>query len=271
MVLVKVKVSMIRKDPVTATCCQEVAEVTTDDMATMGQLEAQLAAKHADRASMVKLGYEGRPISLGTVLYHYLPASSNSLRLGASFQTTPAARTSSDAQVFIASSSGAVIAMQCNLAGKVDHLRQMAADTHGLAAGSVRLSFGGRQLMDGRTLMSYGITANSTLQQTISMCGGGPPLGMKFVDVTKDSALQQIPLVTNAPKWRIIGSGLNVEGICLNSSCIAFKKLVFDRKRMVTWSLLADKCSCPICSTQFQVRCVSMNELLNHCEKEQCA
>ena len=33
-----------------------------------------------------------------------------------------------------------------------------------------------------------------------------------------------------APRWRIGGSGLNVEGVCTTPSCPAFKEMVIDRK-----------------------------------------
>ena len=53
--------------------------------------------------------------------------------------------------------------------------------------------------------------------------GGGPPL--PFVDVEKGK-IKNLNFSKNAPKWRKVGKGLNIFGICNNSKCEAYKKEV---------------------------------------------
>lgn len=52
-----------------------------------------------------------------------------------------------------------------------------------------------------------------------------------------------------APSWRTIGRGLNLEGICKNKECIAYKEYVWSNFRFGTFHMseTIHKCKCPQC------------------------
>ena len=56
------------------------------------------------------------------------------------------------------------------------------------------------------------ICKESTLHLVLRLSGGGSP-GVLFVDPTTAS-IENKKFSDNAPKWRIIDKGLNIEGEC---------------------------------------------------------
>ena len=79
--------------------------------------------------------------------------------------------------------------------------------------------------------------------------GGGPA---RFVDVSNDRSLRSLGFSNTAPAWRTACRGLNVEGICVKSSCLAYNQTVIHMVGYDTWSLTHSACACPTCKTQFQ-------------------
>ena len=45
-----------------------------------------------------------------------------------------------------------------------------------------------------------------------------------FVDLTNDKLIEEKSFSKEAPEWRIVHKGLNIEGDCKNPACKAFKK-----------------------------------------------
>ena len=55
---------------------------------------------------------------------------------------------------------------------------------------------------------------------------------------------------TDAPKWRVIESGINLEGVCKNKYCEAFGNKVWIKKGFGKFNITKEvyDSKCPICS-----------------------
>ena len=86
--------------------------------------------------------------------------------------------------------------------------------------------------------------------------GGGIYDGLFFMDPS-NSSIKLLELSKNAPKWRIISTGLNLFGICQNKKCQAYEKEVIFRTCLPENGMIFDmveNCNtikCPICSKIF--------------------
>lgn len=109
-----------------------------------------------------------------------------------------------------------------------------------------RLIYSGKQLQWDKTLSEYGIPSCAILNLCLRMRGGGPPPS-SFVDVSNSSQLKTVAFSTDAPKWRVAVRGLNIEGICCNSSCAAHGQLVICGKGLTYVDLQDCRANCPIC------------------------
>jgi hypothetical protein len=54
----------------------------------------------------------------------------------------------------------------------------------------------------------------------------------------------------DAPKWRRIAHGLNLEGDCVNKKCVAFNQKVWIQKHFGKFSMTTEvhKSPCPMCN-----------------------
>jgi hypothetical protein len=75
---------------------------------------------------------------------------------------------------------------------------------------------------------------------------GGGCVGW-FADVSDTSALQVRQFNADAPRWRVAGSGINIEGYCRNPECEAHGQLAIHRVGMTSYTLLGGVCECPLC------------------------
>ena len=144
-----------------------------------------MAKEFAGKGENIVLWYRDLSPNLSRRLYDHLPKNPHkTLRFSASYQTRN--RWCSKGQIFIEALNGKIFAIQTNLRGTIDHIKQIAADMQGLNVKDVALSYAGRCLSDGCCLSRYGIRRNSSLRQHARVRGGFALMsGKVFADVSR--------------------------------------------------------------------------------------
>lgn len=108
----------------------------------------------------------------------------------------------------------------------------------------IRLMFAGKILDNDIMLSEYKISPDSTLHIILRSRGGGSMFNFSDMESYKKLGFSK-----DAPKWRVVFSGLNLEGICNNTSCDAFGKKVWMHFGFGKFKVekLVDIGKCPIC------------------------
>ncbi|EQC41731.1 hypothetical protein SDRG_01686 [Saprolegnia diclina VS20] len=181
----------------------------------------------------------------------------------------PALRTSSPRWVFVFASSPASLTLFVAL--PTGHLSLQAHPDETIAALKARiravsrcpfqrLTLRRRTLLDLRTVGSYDLCNDMTLVAELSLRGGGA--AAEFVDVSNEalcSALLQSP---SAPAWRRFCTGLNVHGVCTNTTCVANREWVIVPRKFAPFNLLQHQVACPMCASWVVPRSVGFFKCL---------
>ncbi|KAH7821954.1 putative polyubiquitin [Monocercomonoides exilis] len=145
---------------------------------------------------------------------------------------------------------GQAVDVEVDGAESVEDVKRKVTAVERMDVSKMRLVSGGRWLKDCHVLEDFGIGPESTVHLLPTSRGGMSGPGLAFVDVTKTDALVEISFSNTAPPWRVVGSGISVEGICENEGCPAFKKQVICRWGMKKFDLHGSKPFCPCCLEQ---------------------
>lgn len=160
----------------------------------------------------------------------------------------------SGVQVFVRSLSGKTRPFTCRLDETIYGLKTKIEARDELPSECQRLICAGKQLEDDRTLASYAIQKDSTLDLVMFLRGGysvsQSASCQTFADVSGGSLLTRIKF-SDAPDWTACCQGLNIEGRCVNSTCDAFNKMVVHQKGFKPFNLLLDGyIKCPMCASE---------------------
>ncbi|POM63206.1 Ubiquitin family RING domain containing hypothetical protein [Phytophthora palmivora] len=128
----------------------------------------------------------------------------------------------------------------------VASFKNQLQDIEGIPASEQILAFNNTRLEDQRTLQSYNIKARSKIYLVWTLNGGYIPsrgiLGSHYTSVLA----KHDPV--NAPRWRVAYEGLNIEGICKNRLCAAFRQMIIYPYQFESFNLVLEGCiQCPSC------------------------
>lgn len=99
----------------------------------------------------------------------------------------------------------------------VQALKGKIQDRSGLPPDQQRLIYAGKQLEDGRLLGDYYIECYSTIHVVLRLRGGGSSVSENEFSAMESSQL--IQLSEDAPYWRYVTNGINLEGPCTRPTC----------------------------------------------------
>jgi hypothetical protein len=101
-----------------------------------------------------------------------------------------------------------------------------------------------------KTVTHYGLTDDDVILCLVEYFGGGPNFSFCSMENGKT-----VSLVKRAPNWRSVILGLNWEGICYNTTCKAYKKMVVMHAGLGKFSVGDIKSApCPMCCRSVKIR-----------------
>ena len=128
-------------------------------------------------------------------------------------------------QIYIRTLTNKIAPISCSPGDTVDDIKIKAERELGIPRSDQRLVCNGKTLMQETMLKDACIKDGDTVTLLIIMRGGGfPGLGFNFASMESGSKIQ---FSADAPDYRIIGPGLNLEGRCMDEKCKAFKQLAW--------------------------------------------
>mgnify|MGYP000910451117 CR=1 FL=1 len=132
----------------------------------------------------------------------------------------------------------------------VDELKEIIDIMHKIPSDRIKLVFQSETLAGGKVLTTIGVKEGSRIQYMKSAQPNQETGGtLNFVD--PDVAEKQIiQFSKTAPEWRLASSGLCLEGICNNNSCVAFGCWVIMNKGFGLFNAIDNRLTnrCPKCN-----------------------
>ncbi|RUS28552.1 hypothetical protein BC938DRAFT_481753 [Jimgerdemannia flammicorona] len=166
--------------------------------------------------------------------------------------------------VHIKNLTGQVTDYVVNIEDTVLDLKCRIRDREGVPPEQQWFLYFGRDLNDeSRTLSEYEVLAGVTIHLVVQKSKGE-----LFSDLTNGKGLKIRPWSNDAPQWKYMTDGLNLEGICTNPSCDAQNQRVIIPwgHRNFDFALDEHRCTCPICDDYVTpITCAFSNTWWNFC------
>ncbi|KUF89676.1 hypothetical protein AM588_10002346 [Phytophthora nicotianae] len=196
----------------------------------------------------------GTRVRRDRTLEELIPELRSNPRFVVNMRLCPGREPRTSIAIFIKTLTNKSILLHCDTTDAVAYLKCRIRDKENTAVDLQSLVFEGKQLEDHLQLCSYGIENHSVVHLVRMMRGGGGPSRM-FADVSDDSILVVQEFSPNAPAWRSVHRGLNIEGRCKNVECVAFQQMIIHPKRYEAFNLMRDgDIQCPMCHKKVKPR-----------------
>lgn len=230
----------------------DVAYKSTD---TIAQLKARIATMTGLRVSHIS--YHGLYLSKSTRLAHLVPDFSPT----DDDQISPPrfavhTKTLAGKELLVRTLTGKMHVVFLPITSTVRELKEEIRDLEDtLNLESLRLLFTGKVLEDEKRLMDYNIGQNSMIDQAEplikSRCNSSAAgYGYVIENINRENLLEpgeQVEFRELGPAWRVASAGLNVEGVCQNSACVGFDKMVICNMGYVPFNFGEMEGHCPMC------------------------
>lgn len=140
--------------------------------------------------------------------------------------------------------------MKVNTKMKIGEAKELYYKKYGIKDEELIWRFEGRLLKDHYTFEDSGIEDQDEIILIKNNRGGGVPgFGIETIDLSKNIS-KVLKFDKNAPYYRYIINGLNIQSICSNNECEAYNKVVWVQIGYVNnYDLFQniDKIKCPAC------------------------
>lgn len=149
--------------------------------------------------------------------------------------------------IYVKGLTGKSIFISCDSYDTIEDIMQKIEDRDGTPQNEMRLIYGGKSLEPHLTLCYYQIQKDATLHLVLRLRGGlslTSTLGVKFADVSDQTAIQRIPFSKDVPPGRICCYGTNIECRC---DCNDGKYLVICKQSFDIVELTSANFKCPVC------------------------
>ncbi|KAJ3122450.1 hypothetical protein HK098_002823 [Nowakowskiella sp. JEL0407] len=129
----------------------------------------------------------------------------------------------------------------------VEILKWRIYEMEGIPFDQQRMIYKQTQLKDEYTKSQYRIPEEDAILHLVLRLRGGGVAPVSFADVSNGPA-SLVCFDDWAPDWRLVGSGLNIEGVCTNEYCEAFNDEIISPMGLRVFDLTSKTtASCPIC------------------------
>jgi hypothetical protein len=228
-------------------------EVAITGAETIAQIRTLIAAKTGLRVSHIS--YRGNYLSKSLRLAHLLPEfMSNSTAEDEPPRFAVHTKTLAGKELVVRTLTGKLLVIFLPLnTSTVKDLKEEIRDLEDIPLDQLRLLFTGKLLEDDKKLSDYKIGQHSIIDQIepAKTMDSGLYVSDNVDHEEELSCGVKVDFLDFGSDWRVAAPGLNVEGLCQNTECVAYAKMVICNKGFSVFNFALMEGTCPMCKHSF--------------------